>query len=696
MADKKVSELDAIAGSATAADDLFLIVDASGSVTKKITRAELNNAIEQDVLSTVDINGGTIDSTVIGGTTPAAGDFTTLGATGNITVGGTVDGRDVAADGTKLDGIATSATANPNAIDNVVEDTSPQLGGALDVQTHSIVSTSNRDITLAPNGTGEVTLSNNILATAGTTSIRPAGTEIVTINNTGDLTVKGQGSNRAMMLLKAGSNTANSQIRFGDQAADSAGRILYDHSSNFMRFDTNESERMRLTSAGLLGVNTTGPNAQVDIRTAALGTALQLSDDTNYGVNFIGVSGGLRMKMNGAQTLTIDQANNANVFHINGSGNVGINTASPNEKLTIDSGAISFLGSLSTPSIGAGIFRPANNTLAFVTGSSERARLDSNGVLLVGKTADSISNNGISAAGSATGGGHLSVTNDGNSCVTLNRKSSDGEIINFRKDGTAAGSIGVINNNNLIISNDADNSGLQFGSGSITPAYDGAGQDNSVDLGSSSTRFKDGYFSAQITAQFFTGVGDTDTYMDISSNPANTIKFFAGGAEKARISSNVTPKFFVGCTVNPSASVAGTAISTTDAGSFQSFAGATTTSTHAIFGNTNGAVGTIQTTNSTTAYNTSSDRRLKSNIEDAASASDKIDAIQVRQFDWNVDNSHQDYGLIAQELQPIEPLAVTGSADSDEMMGVDYSKLVPMLIKEIQELRSRVAALEAN
>jgi hypothetical protein len=107
-------------------------------------------------------------------------------------------------------------------------------------------------------------------------------------------------------------------------------------------------------------------------------------------------------------------------------------------------------------------------------------------------------------------------------------------------------------------------------------------------------------------------------------------------------------------------------------------------------------LGNINTNGSTISYNTSSDRRLKSNIEDAASASDKIDAIQVRQFDWNADDSHQDYGLIAQELQPIEPLAVTGNADSDEMMGVDYSKLVPMLIKEIQELRGRVAALEAS
>ena len=63
-----------------------------------------------------------------------------VGVTGNITVSGTVDGRDVAADGTKLDGIASSSTANPNAIDNLVEDTTPQLGGDLDMNGNSISS----------------------------------------------------------------------------------------------------------------------------------------------------------------------------------------------------------------------------------------------------------------------------------------------------------------------------------------------------------------------------------------------------------------------------------------------------------------------------------------------------------------------------------------------------------------------------
>lgn len=105
-------------------------------------------------------------------------------------------------------------------------------------------------------------------------------------------------------------------------------------------------------------------------------------------------------------------------------------------------------------------------------------------------------------------------------------------------------------------------------------------------------------------------------------------------------------------------------------------------------------VGSVSVTGSATTYNTSSDQRLKENIADADDAGNKIDAIQVRKYDWKADGSHQDYGMIAQELQAVAPEAVSGDADSEEMMGVDYSKLVPMLIKEVQSLRNRVAQLE--
>jgi hypothetical protein len=112
------------------------------------------------------------------------------------------------------------------------------------------------------------------------------------------------------------------------------------------------------------------------------------------------------------------------------------------------------------------------------------------------------------------------------------------------------------------------------------------------------------------------------------------------------------------------------------------------------FYNGNGVVGNITTAFSATSYNTSSDKRLKENIADADDSGSKVDAIQVRKFDWKADGTHQDYGMVAQELQTVAPEAVSAPENPDEMMGVDYSKLVPMLIKEIQSLRNRVAQLE--
>jgi hypothetical protein len=108
------------------------------------------------------------------------------------------------------------------------------------------------------------------------------------------------------------------------------------------------------------------------------------------------------------------------------------------------------------------------------------------------------------------------------------------------------------------------------------------------------------------------------------------------------------------------------------------------------------SAGSIFWTATTTTYSTSSDARLKENISDADSASSLIDALKVRKFDWIEDGGHQRYGFVAQELLLVAPEAVSTRADDpDGLMGADYSKLVPMLVKELQSLRARVAALEA-
>jgi len=114
------------------------------------------------------------------------------------------------------------------------------------------------------------------------------------------------------------------------------------------------------------------------------------------------------------------------------------------------------------------------------------------------------------------------------------------------------------------------------------------------------------------------------------------------------------------------------------------------------FSDTATVFGSITRSVSAVLYNTTSDQRLKENIVDADSASNLIDSLQVRKFDWKADGNHQRYGFVAQELVTVAPEAVYQPNDADAMMAVDYSKLVPMLVKEIQSLRARVLQLETN
>jgi hypothetical protein len=91
-----------------------------------------------------------------------------------------------------------------------------------------------------------------------------------------------------------------------------------------------------------------------------------------------------------------------------------------------------------------------------------------------------------------------------------------------------------------------------------------------------------------------------------------------------------------------------------------------------------------------------SDQRLKTNIIDAPSAQTLINNIRVRSFDWIADNNHQTYGMIAQELMEVAPEVVPRPLDENIMMGIDYAKLVPVLIKAIQELSTQLTELKAE
>ena len=104
----------------------------------------------------------------------------------------------------------------------------------------------------------------DIASSSGAMTLSPAGTEILNVGTTGDILVKGQGNNRAALVLRAGSNTANSQLQLGDQSSDFVGRIMYDHSDDTMRFQTNGSERVRISASGIHIGGTGAANALDD------------------------------------------------------------------------------------------------------------------------------------------------------------------------------------------------------------------------------------------------------------------------------------------------------------------------------------------------------------------------------------------------------------------------------------------------
>lgn len=119
-------------------------------------------------------------------------------------------------------------------------------------------------------------------------------------------------------------------------------------------------------------------------------------------------------------------------------------------------------------------------------------------------------------------------------------------------------------------------------------------------------------------------------------------------------------------------------------------------STESSSATTRGSI-TYNRTSSVVAYNTTSDRRLKTNITDALDAGSIIDSIQVRAYDWKETGFHTPFGFVAQELNAVAPIAVTagdGGEEIESVWGVDPGKLVPLLIKELQSLRARVATIE--
>lgn len=114
-------------------------------------------------------------------------------------------------------------------------------------------------------------------------------------------------------------------------------------------------------------------------------------------------------------------------------------------------------------------------------------------------------------------------------------------------------------------------------------------------------------------------------------------------------------------------------------------------------------VGDVSVTTTATAYNTSSDYRLKDNPQPLTNSGAFIDALKPKTWDWKADGS-KGVGFLAHEVQEVSPGSVNGEKDAVDadgkpvMQAMEYgsAEFIANIVAELQSLRARVAALEAR
>jgi hypothetical protein len=305
-----------------------------------------------------------------------------------------------------------------------------------------------------------------------------------------------------------------------------------------------------------------------------------------------------------------------------------------------------------------GVYLPAANTLGFAANNTERARIDSSGKLLVGTS---------SALTSVVGfvpSIQLSTTNASSASISITSTS-----------------------------NDAFSGGLICGksrAGSAVQENDGLGQ------------FRFGGFDGSAYVESVRIIAEVDGTPGTDDMPGRLV--FSTTADGA---SSPTERM----RINNAGSVM---INTTsgEGGHLLSVAGNGVTSAVFRRNSDNGSVhsfmrdssfvGSISVTTTATAFNTSSDYRLKENVIPLTGAIKRLQQIPVHRFNFIADPNTVVDGFIAHEAQEVVPECVTGTKDEvDEdgnpiYQGIDQSKLVPLLTAALQEALQKIEDLEGR
>jgi len=488
------------------------------------------------------------------------------------------------------------------------------------------------------------------------------------LGDSGGNQIIGTATNDKKLIIKNQAATQGIEIIAGNRVMDLAkgGDIsFYEDTGTTPKFFWD-------ASAESLGIGTTSPSDKLEVASSS-SVNIKLNNTGNNTSLLLGAQAtAARLTAGSGDKLGLGANDTADGLVLDTSNNVGIGTTAPAEKLEVQGRVVinnsygyriggtssgdAHVGDLTNTSGVLTLRTEGNRNMRFDTNGSERMRIDSSGNVGIGTTSPSAD-------------------------------------LHVKTDATGSG---------------------------VTPTADTG---LFIDGQYSTTLQLGAYWAGQTQINFGTGSGPGGSQTPIKgqiayNNYSNYMAFRTGGTERFRCTSggqllvgttssqDTTSKILTTGRVGASSFLASSNNSQFyDSGNY-GYAGITlysyltnsaTTQKMMSFKASNGTeYGAITISGTTVTYGTGSDERLKENIRDAGDAGDKIDAIKIRQFDWKESGQHQDYGVIAQELDEVAPEAVAKGYTEDDMMSVDYSKLVPTLIKEIQSLRNRVAELEKN
>jgi hypothetical protein len=391
-------------------------------------------------------------------------------------------------------------------------------------------------------------------------------------------------------------------------------------------------------------------------------------------------------------TLTLPSADGTSGQFISTDGSGTLSFATP------ASGASNLAdGSAATPSVNysadtnTGIFRAGNDLLAFSTGGTERAQFDASGRLLIGTSTSTLQGSGAAATQQiATFGtvGTLAATNYGSGSAPYGS-----HIWLGASRGSTAGSATAVANGDRL-------GEIRF--------FGGDGTDLDSQAASISC-----YVDGTPGADDMPGRIVLATTADGASGPTERMRITSGGIVGINTTDYNNGRFIV---TSDSSAVTNTVF-------IESAAGAASVNTVG-FKRGGSFVGTISTTTTATAYNTSSDYRLKENVTLLTGATDRLKQIPVHRFNFIAGPDHTVDGFLAHEAQAVVPECVTGTKDEVEVwkegdelpdgvsvndnkldedgntipvyQGIDQSKLVPLLTAALQEAIGRIETLEAE